>query len=255
MSELISALDYSSLAIVVAGALVAGFITGLAGFGTGLVASGFWFAALPASMVPPLIVMASVAGQVIGIVHVRKSFAWARVLPFLIPGCVGVPIGVLLLSRSSPGTLRLIVGLFLVSYAIFQLCGFARLTIGSAGGKKADGAVGLAGGVLAGYAGLPGPLPLIWLQLRGGPSALQRATFQPFNFIMLTLAGMGMIFSGQIDRPVVEVAVLCVPFTLVGAAVGSRLSLSFSEALFKKIVLTLLLVSGSILSVQSALAL
>lgn len=248
------ALDYPSLSIVVAGALVAGFITGLAGFGTGLVASGFWFAALPASVVPPLIVMASIAGQVVGVVRLRKSFAWRRVLPYLIPGCIGVPIGVLVLSRSSPELLRLTVGLFLVSYALFQLSGLARLSIGSAGGRRADGIVGLAGGFLAGYAGLPGPLPLVWLQLRGGPNALQRAIFQPFNLVMLILAGIGMIFGGQIDRSVVEIALVCVPFTLIGAAIGSRISLSISEALFKKTVLALLLTSGSILSVQSLLA-
>lgn len=251
MIDLIPALDYASLSIVVAGALMAGLITGLAGFGTGLVASGFWFAALPASMVPPLIVIASVAGQVAGVVHLRKSFAWRRVLPYLIPGCIGVPIGVLVLSHSSPAALRLTVGLFLVSYALFQFSGFARVTVGSAGGQKADGAVGLAGGFLAGYAGLPGPLPLVWLQLRGGTSAAQRAIYQPFNLAMLMLAGIGMIFGGQINRPVVEIGLVCVPFTLIGAAIGSRLSLSFSELLFKRTVLALLLASGSILSVQS----
>ena len=33
--------------IVLLGALLAGFTTGFAGFGTGLVASGLWFHALP----------------------------------------------------------------------------------------------------------------------------------------------------------------------------------------------------------------
>lgn len=44
-------LDLATGAVVIAGALVAGFLTGLAGFGTALVASGFWFYALPADRV------------------------------------------------------------------------------------------------------------------------------------------------------------------------------------------------------------
>ena len=45
--------DPASLAFVLIGALLAGFTTGFAGFGTGLVAAGLWFHALPAEMVPP----------------------------------------------------------------------------------------------------------------------------------------------------------------------------------------------------------
>ena len=74
--------DLATVAIVVAGALVAGFTTGFAGFGTGLVASGFWFHVLPAAMVPPLVALASVAGQIVGVVTVRKAFDWARLRPF-----------------------------------------------------------------------------------------------------------------------------------------------------------------------------
>src|SRR3546814_17357102 len=58
--------------------------------------------------------------------------------------------------------------------AISQLSGLTRLAIGAWGGRPSDAAVGVGGGILGGFAGLSGPLPLIWLQLRGGPSAEQR---------------------------------------------------------------------------------
>jgi uncharacterized membrane protein YfcA len=70
-----TSLDLSTLAIVIVGALVAGFTTGFAGFWTGLVASGLWFHALPAAMVPPLIALASVTAQIVGLITVRKAFA------------------------------------------------------------------------------------------------------------------------------------------------------------------------------------
>lgn len=247
-------LEPGRLGVVVLGALVAGFITGFAGFGTGLVASGFWFAALPASAVPPLIVIASVAGQLVGLARVRHAVEWPRLGPFLVTGCLGVPIGVYALSQSSPTLLRLTVGVFLVTYALFQLSGLARLSVGSWGGRTADGIVGAAGGFLGGFAGLSGPLPLVWLQLRGGPSAAQRAIYQPFNLVILALACAGMAYSGLVDRFVLAVAAWSVPFTLIGAAVGARLYLAISEQLFKTIVLMLLLASGCMLALPSLLA-
>ena len=80
--------DVSTLLIVVSGAFVAGFTTGFAGFGTGLVSSGFWFHVLPAPIVPLLVALASVAAQLVGLVAVRKAFEWRRAAPFIIGGFV-----------------------------------------------------------------------------------------------------------------------------------------------------------------------
>ena len=74
--------DTASLALVLLGAAIAGFTTGFAGFGTGLVASGLWFHALPAAMVPPLVVLSSVAAQIMGLLTLRPTFDWPRATPF-----------------------------------------------------------------------------------------------------------------------------------------------------------------------------
>lgn len=243
--------DASALAFVLLGALAAGFISGFAGFGTALVASGFWFHALPAQMVPPLVVMAGVAGQLVGLVKVHRAFEWTRALPFILPGMLGVPLGVAALAVASPGALRLTVGLFLAAYAAFQLLGLARFAIGTRGGRAADGAVGFLSGALGGFAGLSGALPLVWLQMRGGPSAAQRAVYQPFNLVVLSLALAGMALAGQIGTPVLGVAAVCLPVTLASAWAGARLYGRISEAMFRRIVLVLLLTSGCGLVAQA----
>src|SRR5216684_1349058 len=97
-----TSLDLSTLAIVIVGALVAGFTTGFAGFGTGLVASGLWFHALPAAMVPPLVALAAVAAQIVGLITVRKAFAWSQAMPYLLGGVIGVPLGISALAAASP---------------------------------------------------------------------------------------------------------------------------------------------------------
>ena len=144
--------DIATILIVLAGAALAGFTTGFAGFGTALVASGLWFHALPPAMVPPLAALASVAGQLVGAIMGRKDFSLKRAVPLIAGGVFGVPVGVAALSIVSPLVLRSLVGLFLVAYALFQLGGWAELPYQVTwGGRKADAAVGLAGGVLGGF--------------------------------------------------------------------------------------------------------
>ena len=110
---MLSSYDFATLAVVAAGAFFAGFTTGFAGFGTGLVASGLWFHALPAGMVPPLVALTSVAAQIVGLVTVRKSFNWPQTAPYLAGAMIGVPIGVAALAAASPFILRTLIGAFL----------------------------------------------------------------------------------------------------------------------------------------------
>ena len=243
--------DPATVAFVIAGALAAGFTTGFAGFGTGLVASGFWFHVLPAAMVPPLVALASVAGQIVGMVMVRKAFDWARLLPFLIGAAVGVPLGVAALAAVSPFWLKISAGAFLVVYSAFQLLARRRREIGGWGGRWADGVVGVGGGFLGGFAGLSAPLPVMWLQLRGGPTDGQRAVYQPFNLIVLAFASAGMALDGQIDAQAAWIALVALPATLVGAWIGARLYGAVSARTFQRLVLVLLLASGAILIAQA----
>src|ERR1700722_20302541 len=155
-----TSLDLATLALVLDVPLLVGSSTAIEGFDTGLVASGLWFHALPAAMVPPLVALASVAGQLVGFVTVRKAFDWPRTLPYLVGGAIGIPLGVVALAAVSPFWLKISAGAFLIVYSLYQLLVRRRREIGAWGGKVADGIVGVGGGFLGGFAGLSGPLAL-----------------------------------------------------------------------------------------------
>ena len=244
-------LELASLAMVVAAAFVAGFTTGFAGFGTGLVASGLWLHVLPAAGVPPLVALSSVAAQIVGLVGVRKAFDWPRARPFLAGGAIGVPIGVATLAAASPFLLKAVIGGFLVVYAAARLLPGGGPSVGDRGGWPADAAIGIGGGFLGGFAGLSGPLPIVWLQMRGGDAGRQRAVYQPFNLVVLVLASLAMAAAGRITRDVLWIAALCLPATLLGATIGARVYAGVSPMMFERAVLALLLASGSVLLVQA----
>ena len=86
------------IAVVLLGALAGGFVAGFAGFGTGITALGIWLYALSPATAASLVVICSVVTQVQTIPMVWKHIQPRRVLPFIVPGLLGVPIGVVLLA-------------------------------------------------------------------------------------------------------------------------------------------------------------
>ncbi len=246
--------DGATLIFLLLGALAGGFVTGLAGFGTGLVAAGGWVPALepgPApepGPVPPLVALVSIGGQAVASLFVRHAFDRRRAGPYLIGGVLGVPLGVAVLAVASPEALKLAVGLLLVAYTLLSM--MARLPKPPPS-RAADAAVGLGGGVLGGFAGLSGPLPVIWLRLRGGSADLQRAVYQPFNLVVLALAAAAMAVSGAMDTAALEAAALCLPVALAAAWTGARLYRRIDALLFQRIVTALLCLSGIVLIAET----
>ncbi|NKB44346.1 MAG: TSUP family transporter [Alphaproteobacteria bacterium] len=246
-----SELDVLILLGVAGGALVAGFTTGFAGFGTALIASGIWLHVLPPVLIAPLVTIAAVVAHIVGLATARPVFDWPAARPYLIGGLCGIPVGVAALSLAGPGMIRVAVGAFLLVFAASQLSGVARFSIGSWGGRVADAGVGLGGGVLGGFAGLSGPFPIVWLQMRGGPSAGQRAIYQPFNLVVLAVAAVGMAIAGLVDGTVLTLAAIATPVTVLGSWLGARVYLKASAQTFRSVVLTLLMFSGGMLIVEA----
>ncbi|MBU2583458.1 MAG: sulfite exporter TauE/SafE family protein [Alphaproteobacteria bacterium] len=242
----VAGLDIISLALVLAGALFAGFVTGFAGFGTGLVASGLWLHAVPAHNVPPLVLLVSLGAQVASMRYL--SIGLKRGAAFLSPlvagGAAGIPLGVLMLASVEPGDLRIAIGVLMILYVLWQFFGPRKLSGKALTGMAWESLAGLGGGFLGGFAGIPGPVPLIFLQLRGGPREDQRARYLPYSLVMLCVGCVAFAFSGHLDWNVAALAGLCIPATLLGAVIGSRVFLGLDEEQFRKFLGAFLLLAG-----------
>ena len=238
------------VAIVVAGALVAGFVNGLSGTGYALVALGFWLQAMSPLTAAPLTALCSVAGHVQSLPRIWSGVRWPRLWPFLAAGIVGVPIGTLMLDHVQPQPLKVGVGLFLIFYSTW-VAFVRRPPIVTGGGRLADAAVGFTGGVMGGMASLSGPAPTIWAQLRGLGKDEQRGVNQPFNMSVLFLALVSAGIAGFLDRTFFAWAAVTVPATLIGARLGLMLYGRIGEAGFRRVVLVLLGLSGATLIASS----
>ncbi|MBV9783668.1 MAG: sulfite exporter TauE/SafE family protein [Acidisphaera sp.] len=240
----------ATLSVVLAGALAGGFVSGLAGFGTGLVALGIWLHVVTPTLAASLVVVCSVVAQIGTIPTIWHAIDRTRVLPFIVPGLLGVPIGTRLLTYVDPDAFRLGVGIFLLGFSGFML--FGRLVPRVAwGGRLADGAIGLAGGILGGLAGLSGPLPTVWATLRGWSKDERRSVFQAFNLSILFAALVAHAVSGRLTAEFGRLMPVALPGTLTGAWLGTLAYRKLSDRRFHEIVLGLLGMSGLTLVLSS----
>src|ERR1700687_3075743 len=169
------------------GALAGGFVTGLAGFGTGLMALGIWLYVLPPSIVVPLVLICSIVAQTSTLPAFRRHIDFKLVWPFLVGGLAGVPLGTMLVAHADPRVFKLSVGVLLLVFPTALHFNRTPLAL-KFGGRVADAGIGFAGGILGGLAGLSGPLPILWASVRGWGKDERRGIFQIFNWTVLSAA-------------------------------------------------------------------
>src|SRR5688572_16988597 len=106
----------TTLALLVLGALMGGFVSGLAGFGGGPVVLVLWLLVIEPKTAVPLLMVSAVAHQMLTTHLIWKAIDLRRLVPMAIGGIAGIPLGVLLLGSLSPGMVRAVAGIFLVIY-------------------------------------------------------------------------------------------------------------------------------------------
>jgi uncharacterized protein len=232
-----------TLLLLILGALGGGFVSGLAGFGTALMALAIWLYVLPPAVAVPLVLICSIVAQTSTLPSIWRSIDFRLVRPFLIGGLAGVPVGTLLIAHADPRMFKLSIGILLLVFPTALY--FNRTPIAPAfGGRSADAIVGFAGGILGGLAGLSGPLPILWANLRGWDKDERRGIFQTFNWTILTASFCLQAGSGFVDAEVLKLALLAFPATLFGAWIGARTYHALSDRNFRDVVLGLLFLSG-----------
>jgi len=230
-------------AVVALGAVVAGFVQGLSGFAFGLVAMSFWAWALEPRLAAALAVFGALTGQVVAAFSVRRRLDLRLLLPFVLGGLAGIPLGVALLPRLDMDWFKCVLGTLLVLWCPAMLMA-RRLPRITAGGRLADGAAGLAGGLMGGLGGFTGALPTLWCTLRGFDKDAQRAVIQNFNLSMLLVTMGSYLATGLVTREMLPMFAIVAPAMLVPTLLGMRLYVGISEAGFRRLVLGLLTASG-----------
>ena len=233
------------LALFLAASFAASLVAGLAGFAFGIIAAAMWLHILTPLQTTALIVAFGLLIQGWSVWKLRHAVRLGRLLPFVIGGALGVPLGAEILRWTSAAHLRASVGVVLILFSIY---GLARPKLGKvAGGRAADGGIGFLSGVLGSATGLGGILPTVWCGVRGWSKDEQRAVFQPVAVAIFAMTALWLGGTGLLAPDAVRLFLLGLPAVLAGLWLGLRLYGRLDEDGFRKVVLWLLLVSGGVL--------
>jgi uncharacterized membrane protein YfcA len=235
-------MDWPLIACVIVGAMAGGLVQGLSGFAFGLAAMAFWAWAVPPQLAGAMVVFGALIGQILSLNALRRGFDLRRVLPFVLAGAVGVPLGVALLFRIDQDVFKAAVGALLLLWCPLLLV--RALPQVTRGGWLADAAAGLIGGVMGGLSGLSGPVPTLWCTLRGWDKDVQRAIFQSFNLSMQVITLSLYAAEGVITGRTLALFAIVAPAVMLPSRLGLKLYARLGGAAFQRVVLILLALSG-----------
>jgi uncharacterized membrane protein YfcA len=232
-----------AVGIIALGAVLAGFVQGLSGFGFGLTALSIWAWALEPDLAAVLAVFGGLVGQIIAAFSLRRGFDWRILLPFVLGGLAGIPLGVWLLPALDIVLFKAALGVFLVLWcpAMLFVRDLPRIRFG---GRIADAVIGAIGGVMGGLGGFTGAVPTLWCTLRGMDKETQRAVIQNFNLSMLAVTMAAYVGTGLAQIAALPLYGLVALAVTIPVLIGTRLYTGLSEARFRQIVLTLLTLAG-----------
>jgi uncharacterized membrane protein YfcA len=198
---------------------------------------------LPPREAVPLMMVCSVLVQSISLVSLRRHIDWRGSLRLILGGLAGLPPALYVLLHADPALFRIGFGIFLAAYAAYMLLRPAVRAFRNVGAYS-DVLVGLAGGLVGGLTAMPGAIPTIWGDLRGLPKDRQRGIVQPYITAMQVASlaflaaerGIPTTLSAEVLRSLVPLAA----GTLVGLVLFGRVS----DGQFRRVLLSVLLVSG-----------
>jgi uncharacterized membrane protein YfcA len=243
-------MDDHLLPLFILATFLGGFVSGFSGFAMGIIVSGIWLHIITPIQVAALIAGYGLLTQGYGIAKLRHELSWYSIWPLTLGTALGIPIGVVLLTRTNPTYVRFGVGVLLALYAMYSL---VRPPLGPFKiSRLADIAIGIANGLLGGATGLGGIISTISCQLRGWSKDKQRAVFQPVLFAAFVIISVSQLVAGSYTPETAKLYGIGLPFMVAGIWIGFRLYGTIDDESFRKTVLVLVLIAGASLIVSAA---
>jgi uncharacterized protein len=230
------------LLLFILATFVGALVTGVAGFAFGLIASAIWLHAITPAQSAALIAAFAIVIQGVTLWKIRHAVRFARLIPLLVGGALGVPLGAFVLRWASPAYMRAFVGVALILFSLYSLLRPKLRPV--QGGAVAEGLVGVVSGFLGGSTGLAGIPVIIWATLRGWSRDEQRAVFQPVAILIFAMTLAWLASTGMVTTDTAHLFLWGLPALALGTWIGFKLYGKLDEATFMTIVLVLLLISG-----------
>lgn len=227
---MLAGLSPEQIVFALSAAFAAAFVRGLAGFGMAiLLVPVIGLAISPAEAV----VVANWLGLLIGLVGLRKVIGASERSAFVIAACavLATPLGVWLLAITAPELARFLIAL--IALGSFVLVLLPKRPADHVPTTAETGATGIASGVLAGFAAMPGPPVVPFYLRRQIPAELARASMMTI-FLATSFAGVASAMALQVATwREATLAVTLFPAVLLGNWLGDLAFGKVSDAVWR----------------------
>lgn len=198
--------------------LLAGFVQGLTGFGSALVAMPLLSLCVDVKTAVPLCTLNSVVITTFLVLRLKKHMAWGRIVPLCLAAIPGLMVGISLLKQVSSRNLSVALGLLLLFYSLYSLS--VRIMPRSLHRFWAYVAGFFSGAIGAAFSA-GGPPAIIYATLNDWEKDEIKATLSGFFFFNSYLIASTHALSGMTTTAVLSLFLYAAPFVFTGTILGS----------------------------------
>lgn len=228
--------------------LSAGFLQGVTGFGSALIAMPLLSYVIDIKAAVPVCTLCGVLINVIMTHKLRASFDRAKIIPLVIGSVPGAIFGTLLLKEVNGDYIRIFLGLLVTLFAGYSLIAKpVRVAISD----KWAYLSGFLTGAISASVSAGGPPTIIYSSLKGWDKDTFKSTLVSFFLVAAGMSAAGHLLSGLTTFYVMKLFLVSLLPVIAGTYLGNAVSRYISEQFYRRIVMLLLVFMGLMLIFQN----
>jgi len=223
---------------------VAGWVQGVSGFGSALIAIPLLSLIIDIKMAVPLCSLASTVIATYMTLQLRNSFDLKKIGPLCMGSIPGIAVGATLLKTVPSHIIETVMGVFLIVYGLYNLF----FTIPP---KRIHRRWGYLAGFLTGAIGAAlsagGPPTIIYTTLNNWTKDEIKATLSGFFCFASYIVIVAHLVTGVTTLDVFKTFLVSGPFILLGTALGTYCYRFFKKDVYLKVVFVCLIAMGAMM--------
>jgi uncharacterized membrane protein YfcA len=222
--------------------LTAGFIQGLTSFGFALISMPFLARIIPLQEAVPIVVLLSLCTNIVVLMNSRKHVDIKKIWILIISSLIAAPLGTYLLIYLNANLLKVFTGILIITFSVILLIGKSYPVRNE---KIAFVPVGIMSGLLNGSISMSGPPVALFLSNQSVSKDKFRANLTAYAIILNIITICTYIYSGLLTQEVIKFTTWFVPRRFVGVFRGTKAIKKLDDGLFRKLALSIIIISGS----------
>lgn len=227
---------------------LAGFVQGMTGFGSALVAMPLLSLCVDVKSAVPLCTLNNLVITTFLVLRLKKHLDWRKIFPLCLAALPGMIVGIFLLKKAASASLSIGLGVLLVVYSCYCLLIKTRP-------RKIHPVWSYVAGFLSGAIGAAfsagGPPTVIYATQRDWDKDEIKATLSGFFLFNSYLSATAHAVSGMTTLSILSLLIYSAPCVLVGTVLGSHCYGCVEKAVYLKVIFTFLILMGMMMIVTA----